>query len=123
MAKKQTLDRSLQLLGLGTMTILGFVFGLALFLLLYGWYLAGYTDTTSLLITAILLIIVIYVILYIAYWMGNKYGMAYEKAVYMGIGFTIALIIASIILGYLGLTAPITVGALVRLSRQHQIKV
>jgi hypothetical protein len=111
MAKTTSLDRSLKLLGLGTMTILGFVFGLALFLLLYGWYLAGYTDTTALLTTAILLIIVIYVILYIAYWMGSKYGMAYEKAVYMGIGFTIALIVASIILGYLGLATPIAVGA------------
>ena len=105
--------KNLDYLGLGIMTILGFILGLALFLLLYNWYIVGFADSTTVLTTGIILVIVMYVIFVFAYQLGKKYGLAYQKAIYVGIGFTIALIIATILLGYLGMSASVSVSALV----------
>ena len=117
--------QNLEYLGLGIMTIVGFILGLALFLLLYNWYLVGFADYTAVLTTGIILVIVMYVILLFAYKLGKKYGLGYQKAIFVGIGFTIALIIATLILGYLGMSASVSVGAIVignRLATPSWIK-
>ena len=117
--------QNLEYLGLGVMTIVGFILGLALFLLLYNWYLVGFADSTAVLTTGVILVIVMYVILLFAYKLGKKYGLGYQKAIFVGIGFTIALIIAAIILGYLGMSASVSVSAAVignRLALPNWIK-
>lgn len=93
-------------MALGLMTVFGFVMGLALFGTLYGWYLSGYTDSETVLFTAIILIVLIYAGLLIAYWLSKSIGIAYQKAVWLGVGFTMAVVIAAALLGYFGLTAP-----------------
>ena len=119
MAKK-TASKQLNMLGMGIFAVMGFVFGLVLFGVLYGWYASGYADTTTVMTTALLLIVVMYVIFILAYGMGKKMGYTYEKAIWLGIGFTIAMILAGLILGYMGLesTVSVTAGAFVALSRK-----
>ena len=118
--------QNLEYLGLGVMTVVGFILGLALFLLLYNWYLVGFADSTAVLTTGIILVIIMYVALLFAYKLGKKYGLHYQKAIFLGIGFTIALIIATIILGYLNMSASVSVGAMVianHLTLPNRIKV
>ena len=111
-------NKNAQMLGMGIMTILGFVFGLVMFLLLYNWYLVGFADPNSVLMTGIILAIVMYIFLMVAYKIGKKYGLAYQKAIWVGIGFTIALIVATIVMGYLGLSASVSVSALALAQRK-----
>ena len=108
---KNTVNKSIDMLGMGIMAVIGFVFGLVLFGVLWAWYLAGFTDSTTVLLTSILLIVIIYVIFILGTTIAKKYGMVYQKGVWLGIGFTIAFLIAGVILSYLGLTASVSVTA------------
>ena len=117
--------QNLEYLGLGIFAVIGFVLGLALFLLLYNWYLVGFADSTTVLTTGVILALIMYVIVIFAYKLGQKYGHASQKAIFYGIGFTIALIIATVILGWLSMSASVTVSAVVvtqRLSMPKRIK-
>lgn len=109
---KTSVQKGTEFLALGLMTVFGFVMGLALFGTLYGWYLSGYADSETVLFTAIIMIVLIYAGFLIAYWLSKSTGFAYQKAVWMGVGFTMAVIIVAALLGYFGLTAPsISVGS------------
>lgn len=104
--------KAIDLFALGIATIVGFVLGLVLFGVLYAWYLSGFADSTSVLTTAIILIIIIYVVWYVFVIWAKKYGYTYQRALWLGIGFTIALIIVSLLVGWLGLSASVSVSAL-----------
>lgn len=113
MAKKQQVSKGIQYLGMGIFAVMGFILGLVLFGIFYSWYLLGFADSTTVFITALFVIIVIYILYYIAYQLGKKYGLAYQKAIYLGIGFTIAMIIVAFILSSLNIESDtsVTVGS------------
>jgi hypothetical protein len=112
MAKKKS--KSVDYLGMGIIWALGLILGLVLFGVLYGWYLTGFSDSTTVLTTAILLIIVIWAIWYVVLiFTKKKYADAYHKAVWFGIGLMVAFLIAGFILAYFGLSASLSVGTLV----------
>jgi len=100
-------------IGQGAVMIFGLVFGMVLALIFWGWYLSGFSDSTTVLISAILVIFLILIIDWIIMIFWKKLGGDYEKGIWWGIGFIIAILVVTFLLGLIGLTSLITVGLVI----------
>ena len=111
-------------LALGIITVVGLVLGLAFFGVIYAMYLSATWDSTTAWTTAILLVVFILAVWYVITIVlkKKKYEEAYLKAFWLGIGFIIALLIVSGLIGYLGLSVGLSVTALVYAGKQNQYK-
>lgn len=99
--------------GEGIATIIGLAFGMVLALIFYGWYLTGFADSTTVMYTAILVILLILITNWVIVIFAKKFKKDYNKGVWFGIGFIIAIIAVTLILGYIGLTSPITISSVI----------
>lgn len=88
---------------------IGFILAMGIVLAVYAALYFG-ADLTSTVITVLILIILIYVVFFIANAFSKKSGDATSAAAYAGIGFTIGLIVISIILAYFDIASSLTIG-------------
>jgi len=93
--------------------IVGLIFGIVLALIIWGWYLSGFSDSTTVLITAMVIVALVLVFDWIIMIFAKKLGADYQKGFWFGIGFVIAVLVVTFILGLIGLTSPITVGLVI----------
>ena len=112
MSKK--INKNAKATGEGILTIIGIVLGLVLAGVFWAWYESSFSDSTQVMTTAFILIILIFVIWYLILMFTKKsYADVYRKALFMGLGFFIGILIIGFVLGYLGLSASLSVGTLV----------
>lgn len=107
-AKKSSTEKAADWVGAGLVMGIAFVLAVAMVVVAYGALVLG-ADWTSTLITLIILIIITYVIFFLIDAFSKKTGQKYTAGFFGGIGFTIGLIIITLILSYWDIASSVTI--------------
>lgn len=107
---KSSTKKAGEMIGIGICTGIGFMLAAVMIVVAYGALMLG-ADLTSTLTVLIILIILMYVVFAIANAYSKKYGNATTFAIFMGVGFTIGLIIITLVLAYFNIASSITIGS------------
>ena len=106
--------------GEGFLTIIGIVMGVVFAGVIWAWYESGFSDSTQVLATAFWLILAMFIIWYLILVLTKKkYTDMYRKALFFGLGIFIGILAIGIVLGYLGLSASMSVTTVVFAKYAH----